>query len=129
MPRIRVGIAPYWSVIFFACAIVNFYVYGITHDGMQAGLGVLMGIIGLVYALGPVLVIEGHAVEQKNPFGMTLRTHVFASPHDLAIEGRKLWVQTSERRVKIGGTLANAKDWRALADAIAAAQAKTKPPR
>ena len=125
MPRIRVGIAPYWSVIFLGCAIANFWVYGITHDGMQAGLGVMMGLIGLVYAFGPVLVIEGHVVQQKNPFGMTLRTHVFESPHDLEIEGRKLWVQTSDRRAKVTGLLANARDWRALTDAIADAQAKS----
>ena len=56
--------SPVWSVIFFACSIFNFYVYGLTHDGMQAGLGVLMGVLGLAYMFGSVLVIEDSKADQ-----------------------------------------------------------------
>ena len=114
--------SPVWSSVFFLCAVANFWVYGVTHDTMQAGLGVMMGVLGVVYAFGSVLVIEGHAVQVKNAFGMTMRTYVFRTPHDLAVDGRKLWVQMDDRRAKVSGVLASAKDWRTLRETIAEAQ-------
>ena len=65
---------------------------------------------------------EPIAVLVKNAFGMTMRTYGFDTPHDLAVEGRKLWVQTSDRRAKVSGLLASAKDWRTLRETIAEAQ-------
>lgn len=117
---------PLFSVLFFACSIFNFYVYGITHDGMQAGLGVLMAVLGLAYAFGTCFVVTDGAVQVKNPLGMTLRTYPFESPHDLEVRGNKLWITTTDgSRKKAGGIIASGTDLRALAATIAELQAKS----
>ena len=129
MQPIRVGLSALFGGLFFVVAAFNFYVYGITHDGMQLGLGILMGVIGLLYSFGTFLVVDEHSVQIKNPLGITMKTHHFTSPHDLTIEGKKLWVQTTGGdRKKVSGAVASGRDWAALAEAIAAAQAKAPAP-
>jgi hypothetical protein len=129
MPRIRVAMNPIFGALFACVAIFNFYVYGVTRDGMQLALGFMMLLFGMLYAFGTLLVVDDLVVQIKNPFGMTVRTRVFRSPHDLAIQGRTLWIQcTDGDRRKVSGLVASGRDWRALADAIAAAQAKSPPP-
>ncbi|HTJ42775.1 MAG TPA: hypothetical protein VL463_11815 [Kofleriaceae bacterium] len=126
MPTIRVRLNPLFSLLFFGCSIFNFYVYGVTHAGMQAALGVMMGLAGVAYAFGTSFVVDSHGVMVKNPFGMTLKTHVYESPHDLEVRGNTLWVTTTDgQRKKAGGLIASGTDMRALASAIADARAKT----
>jgi hypothetical protein len=120
---------PLFSVLFFVCAVLNFYVYGLTHDGLQAALGVMMGVVGFLYAFGTCFVVDNLVVQVKNPLGMTLRAYTYESPHDLAIDGNKLWVTTTDgQRKKVGGLIASGGDMRALAQAIADAQAKAPKP-
>jgi len=52
---IRVGLSALYGGLFFVVAAFNFYVYGVTHDGMQLGLGIMMGVIGLMYTFGTFL--------------------------------------------------------------------------
>jgi hypothetical protein len=126
---IRVGLSALFGGLFFVVAVFNFYVYGITHDGMQLALGIMMGVIGLLYSFGTFLVVDARSVQIKNPLGITMKTHHFASPHDLTIEGKKLWVETANGRKKISGLVASGRDWAALADAIRAAQTSSPAPK
>ena len=125
MPTIRVRLNPLFGVLFFVVSIFNFYVYGVTHDGMQAALGAMMALIGLMYTFGTAFVVDAHVVQVKNPMGMTLKTFAYDSPHDLELRGSTLWITTSGGdRKKCGGFLTSGTDIRALAAAIADAQAK-----
>ena len=124
MQPIRVGLSALYGGLFFVVAAFNFYVYGVTHSGMQLFIGILMCVIGLLYAFGTFLLVDAHTVQIKNPLGITMKTHHFTSPHDLTIEGKKLWVQTSGGgRKTVSGLVASGRDWAALAEAIATAQA------
>ncbi len=127
MQRIRVGLNPVFGGLFFVVAAFNFYVHGITHDGMQLGLGLIMGVLGLLYSFGTYLIVVNDVVELKNPLGITMRSYRFESPHDLAIQDRKLWIMLPDgSRKKISGLVASGRDWRALKDAIANAKAERR---
>ena len=107
-----------------AVAAFNLVTFALTQSGMQLALAALLAAAGLMYMFGTVCVVEDDRVEVKNPLGMTLKTLRFSSPHDLQIDGRTLWVQTTDgERKKVSGMVANGNHWRALGHAIADAQA------
>ena len=53
---------------------------------------------------------------------MTLKTFTIASPKDLRIEGKKLWIKDGDREKKINGLMANGAHWAKLREAIERAQ-------
>jgi hypothetical protein len=122
LPKLRVGLSPVWGGGFIAIAVVDLWLYTVTHEGLQLGLAAIMGLVGLSYLLGALLVVDGTTIELKNPLGMTLKTFTIQSPADLVIEGRKLWIRQGDEKKKISGLMANGAHWRALAAAITAAQ-------
>jgi len=124
MQRIRVGLSPIWGSAFLAIAVLDLFVYSLNHETLQLLLGLIMGLVGVSYMFGTLLVIDRFAVQLKNPLGMALKTYPYESPDDLAVEGRKLWVTTGGQRRKVNGMLANGSHWRAMTAAIAEAQAE-----
>ena len=125
LPRIRVGLSPIWGSMFLVIAVIDLWVYSTTQASIQLLLAAVMGLVGLSHLLGALLVVDGQTIELKNPIGMTLKTFTIESPADLVIEGKKLWIKVGSEKKKISGLMANGADWRKLADAITAAQAKS----
>jgi len=124
LPHLRVGLSPVWGSGFVLIAVVDLWLYSTTGGGLQLALAAIMGLVGVSHLLGALLVVDGNTIELKNPLGMTLKTFTVESPGDLAIEGKTLWIRVGDQKKKVSGLMANGAHWRALAAAIADAQAK-----
>ncbi len=116
MPRVRVGLSPFFAVFLLAVAAADLALF-ITGGGiLQLGLALALGFGGVTHLVGPLLVVDNGVVELKNPLGMTTR----ALPFDrLEVVGRSLLVTSAGETRKVNGMLARRRDWNALAKAIA----------
>ena len=132
MLQLRVGYARWVGALAFVIAALCLFTYVVTHAGMELALALALVLLlgGGMFSFGTIFRIKGNAVELTNAFGVTLKTLAFGSVHDLSIDGRTLWVlpKGETERKKISGLVANGRDWRALADAIASAQATVPRP-
>ncbi len=122
LPKLRVGLSPIWGVLFLAIAAVDLYIWTLTHKDLQLLFAAMMALVGLSNLFGVLLTTDGNTIEIKNPIGMTLRTFQVASPNDLEIQGRKLFVTSEGSRKKVSGLMANGSHWATLAAAIRAAK-------
>jgi hypothetical protein len=124
MQEIRIRASKVWGACFFGIAALNLYTYSLAHDGLQLALAIIMAVVGAMYMVSTLFVVGPGAVQLKNPLGMTLRTYPFDSPHDLRIDGRKLWVTMPDgRQKKLNGFMAATADWGALIRVVHDAQA------
>jgi len=122
LPKLRVGLSPIWAAFFFVLAGVDAYVWTGSHSTLVLLFAVALALGGVAHLLGALLVVDDHTIDIKSPLGPTMRSLRVESPHDLRIEGRKLFVKSGGETRRISGLMANSKHWRALADAIAAAR-------
>lgn len=125
LPKLRVRLSPIWAAFFFVLAGVDAYVWLGDRTTLVLLFAVALALAGVAHLFGALLVVDDHIIDIKSPVGPTMRTLRVEAPHDLKIEGRKLFVKSGGETRRISGLMANSKDWRALADAIAAAKAKT----
>ncbi len=122
LPKLRVGLSPIWGGLFLLVAVVDLYIWTLTHKDIQLLFAGMMALVGLSHLFGVLLTTDGNLIEVKNPLGITLKKFEVASPKDLEIQGRKLFVTADGQRRKISGLMANGSHWAALATAIAAAK-------
>ena len=52
--------------------------------------GAVLTVLGVLMTINPMIRIEPHEVQMRNPVGMTLKRYPLSSPADLAMEGAKL---------------------------------------
>ena len=116
MPSFRVGVSPVFALFLLAIAVIDLALFATGGTAMNLLFAVALGFGGVVYLLGPLLVIDNGVVELKNPLGMTMRALPFER---LEIRGRSLLVTHAGQTRKVNGMLAKRRDWRALAKAIA----------
>jgi len=122
LPKLRVGLSPIWAAFFFVLAGIDGYVWFGDRSTLVLLFAVALAAAGFAHLFGALLVIDDHTLDIKSPLGPTMRTFRIETPSDLKIEGRKLFVKSGGETRRISGVMANRKHWRALADAIAAAQ-------
>jgi len=122
LPKLRVGLSPIWGGLFLLVAVVDLYIWTLTHKDIQLLFAGMMALVGLSHLFGVLLTTDGNLIEVKNPLGITLKKFEVASPKDLEIQGRKLFVTADGQPRKISGLMANGSHWAALATAIAAAK-------
>jgi hypothetical protein len=121
MTSTRVGFNKFWGVLMLCTSGLQLFTYNLTQKGMYLALAALMGVIGILYLVGACFVVDISAdgsgeVQIKNPMGMTLKRHAFASVGDLSIRGNKLAITLREGGEKtVGGLLADGGDMRKLA--------------
>lgn len=60
--------------------------------------GVLMAL-GVLMTINPMIRVEAHEVQMRNPVGMTLKRYPITSPADLAIDGKALRHLPTGKRV------------------------------
>lgn len=131
----RIGFSPWLIVAMFVCAAYHLYVYAAPHDlsngpaGVHIAYASLFVVAAFLYAFGTYVRIENNQIQVKNAIGITRVKVRFASPHDLVLDGRTLWVLPvgKTERKRLSGFFADGTHWRALGDAIA--QAKAAAPR
>jgi hypothetical protein len=118
----RIGLNKGLGIMLLCVAGLNLVTFALTATKMQLGLGLVLGLAGLLYLLGPAMVVEieqhgGGAVLAKNPFGMTLRTYRFTALSDFTVRGNKITVRSTDGRTKtIGGFGMDGASVRRLAD-------------
>ncbi len=122
LPKLRVGLSPIWGGLFLLVAVVDLYIWTLTHKDIQLLFAGLMALVGFSHLFGVLLTTDGNSIEVKNPLGITLKKFEVASPKDLEIQGRKLFVTADGQRRKISGLMANRAHWASLASAIATAK-------
>lgn len=62
----------------------------LTAEFLSGGVGVLLLALGILMTVNPMLRIEPHEVQVRNPLGMTLKRFRVTSPADLRIERNAL---------------------------------------
>lgn len=124
LPKLRVGLSPIWAAFFFVLAGIDTYVWIGERSTMVLLFAVALAGAGVAHLFGALLVVDDHTIEIKSPLGPTMRSFRVEAPGDLRIEGRKLFVKSGGETRRISGVMANGRHWKALADAIAAAQAR-----
>jgi len=117
-----VGLSPIWGGLFLLVAVVDLYIWTLTHKNIQLLVAGMMALVGFSHLFGVLLTTDGNLIEVKNPLGITLKKFEVASPKDLEIQGRKLFVTSEGQRRKVSGLMANGAHWASLATAIAAAK-------
>lgn len=80
---------------------------------MLAALGVLM-------IINPMIKVESHEVQVRNPIGMTLKRYPITSAADLALEGKPLRHLPTGKRITSLGFGANRPDVDALRGQLSA---------
>jgi hypothetical protein len=113
---LRVGLSPVVAVFLLAIAAVDLALFATGGGTVQLLLAVGLGVGGVTYLRGPLLVVDHNVVELKNPLGMTMRALPFER---LELRGRSLFVTNAGETRKVNGLLARGRDWQALAKAIA----------
>lgn len=124
MPLIRVTLTPFLAALPLLASALNLYLFFVGWEPVSLILAAAFGALSYAYFKRPYVLVTGTLVYARSVFGFSLKLLRFASPHDLQIEGRTLWVQTADRRERVSGSAANARHWRALAEAIAKVQAE-----
>jgi hypothetical protein len=113
------------AILSFAVAGLNLFTFTLTGRGMQAGLGLLFLVLGLMQLFATAFVVElrddgSGEIQVKNPLGMTLRRHPFATLADLEIQGSKLQVtRTDGSRKRMGGFGVDGGDMARLRETLA----------
>lgn len=70
----------------------------LTSAWITVATGVILTILGVLTLVNPMIRIEPHEVQLRNPLGMTLKRFPITSPADLALEGKTLrYVPTGKR--------------------------------
>jgi hypothetical protein len=108
------------------CAAINAALYAMTGSWVQLALGVMLGVVGVLYLTMPFLVVGDRQIQAKNLMGITLRRFPFEDLADLEVSPGAV-VITSPRggrqRLKVSRWLVSGADMRRLADAVDAARA------
>lgn len=65
--------------------------------------GAVLVLLGVLMFINPIIKVESHEVQLRNPIGMTLKRFPVTSPADLALEGKALrHVPTGKRITSLG---------------------------
>jgi hypothetical protein len=123
---IRIGYHRAWGPVMLVCAAINAALYAMTGSWVQLALGVMLGVVGVLYLTMPFLVVGDGQIQAKNMMGITLRRFPFEDLADLEVSPGAV-VITSPRggrqRLKVSRWLVSGADMRRLADAVDAARA------
>lgn len=86
----------------------------LTQQWISVFAGAVLTILGVLMTINPMIRIEEHEVQMRNPIGMTLKRYPVSSPADLAIEGKALRHLPTGKRVATLGFGTHAADVDAL---------------
>lgn len=65
--------------------------------------GAVLTLLGVMMFINPIIKVESHEVQLRNPIGMTLKRFPVTSPADLALDGNTLsHVPTGKRIASLG---------------------------
>ena len=116
-PPIAVGYQKALGLLMLACALFILGVAFLTGKLFpQAITGGILLAVSFGYLTQPALVISPGVVETKNLFGITLKTHRFASLRDLVLDDKGL--QVAGERVKLTRWILSGGDLARLAQAV-----------
>lgn len=65
--------------------------------------GAVLTVLGVLMTINPMIRVEPHEVQMRNPVGMTLRRYPITTPADLAIEGKLLRHRPTGKRIAMLG--------------------------
>lgn len=71
----------------------------LTQQWISVFAGGVLTALGVLMTINPMIRIEPHEVQMRNPVGMTLKRYPITSPADLAIEGKALRHLPTGKRV------------------------------
>lgn len=75
----------------------------LTEQWISVFAGAVLTALGVLMTINPMLRVEPHEVQMRNPLGMTLKRYPVTSPADLAIEGKLLRHLPTGKRVAMLG--------------------------
>lgn len=91
------------AIVFVVIGALLLLVSLLTQQWLSVFAGGILTALGVLMTINPMVRIEAHEVQVRNPVGMTLKRYPIASPGDLALEGRNLrHLPTGKRVVHLG---------------------------
>jgi hypothetical protein len=78
------------SIVLVVLGVLIAVISLLTSAWVTVATGVILAILGVLTLINPMIRIEPHEVQLRNPVGMTLKRFPIASPADLALEGKTL---------------------------------------
>lgn len=96
----------YNRVMAIACVVIGallLLVSLLTQAWISVFAGAVLAVLGVLMTVNPMVRVEPHEVQMRNPVGMTLKRYPVTSPADLALEGKALrHLPTGKRIVTLG---------------------------
>lgn len=86
----------------------------LTQQWISVVAGAVLTALGVLMTINPMVRIEAHEVQMRNPLGMTLKRYPLSSPADLSLEGKLLRHVPTGKRVAYLGFGVHAPDAAAL---------------
>lgn len=87
------------AVAFLVIGVLLFLLSIATTQWISVVAGAVLALLGGLMLVNPMMRIESHEAQMRNPVGMTLKRHPLTSPADLAVEGNALRHRPTGKRI------------------------------
>lgn len=87
------------AITFLVLGVLIALVSLLTSAWITVVTGAILAVLGTVMLVNPMIRIEPHEVQLRNPVGMTLKRFPITSPGDLLLEGKTLRHGPSGKRI------------------------------
>ncbi len=91
------------AIAFIVIGALLFLLSLLTGQWISVFAGALLLALGVLMTVNPMVRIEPHEVQMRNPLGMTLKRYPVTSSADLAIEGKLLRHLPTGKRIAVLG--------------------------
>lgn len=78
------------AIVFVVLGVLIALVSLLTSAWVTVATGVILVLLGTLTLINPMIRIEPHEVQLRNPLGMTLKRFPISSPGDLLLDGKAL---------------------------------------
>lgn len=78
------------AIVFLVLGVLIVLVSLVTSAWITVVTGAILAVLGTLMLVNPMIRIEPHEVQMRNPVGMTIKRFPFTSPAELLLEGKTL---------------------------------------
>lgn len=110
----NVGYNRVMAIAFVIIGALLLLVSLLTQQWISVAAGAVLTALGVLMTINPMVRVEAHEAQMRNPLGMTLKRYPISSPADLVFEGKVLRHLPTGKRVAVLGFGAHGPDVAAL---------------
>jgi hypothetical protein len=87
------------AVLAVVLGVMLFAVGVLTGEVLQIVSGTMLGVLGVLLLVNPMLVLTGQEAQVRSPLGFTARRFPVSAPSDIRIEGSKVTHTATGKRI------------------------------